>query len=61
MVVECAKPSVDDRTCDNCRHLAKKDDCFPIIIGDLPSEPFKEGHGLVYHCICYNCGHEWVL
>jgi hypothetical protein len=57
MVAECAKLSVDDRTCDNCRHLAKQDDCFPVITGELGSEPIIAFH----HCICYNCGHEWVL
>jgi hypothetical protein len=57
MAAECAELSVDDRTCEQCRTLAKPKDCFPVIQGELGSEPIVSFH----HCICYYCGHEWVL
>jgi len=53
---ECAERS----KCDHCGYRLQSKDCFEIIVGDEEAEPFKEGHGIVIHCICYQCGKEWV-
>jgi len=53
---ECAELS----KCDHCGYRLQSKDCFEIDVGDSEAEPFKEGHGTVIHCICYQCGEEWV-
>lgn len=57
MAAECVNLSADDRLCAECGHIAKQEDCFPVIAGDLGSKPVID----FYHCICYKCGAEWVL
>lgn len=57
MAAECVNLSADDRLCAECGYIAKQEDCFPVIAGDLGSEPVID----FYHCICYKCGAEWVL
>ena len=56
MAKECANRS----KCEHCGYTLKSTDCFTITIGHQESEPFKEGNGTVIHCICYQCGEEWV-
>ena len=53
MAAECVK-----RTCDNCGYTLQARDCKTIIVGELPGHP-SEGDQVV-HCICYQCGQEWV-
>ena len=57
MAAECVELSGDDRAGEQCRTLGKPNDCFPVISGDLGSEPVID----FKHRICYHGGHAWEL
>ena len=53
MVAECV-----DRKCSHCGYTLQSRDCKRIIVGNLTASPVDDRH--VIHCICYQCGEEWV-
>lgn len=56
MAVECAEYST---TCDHCGYKLQSRDCWPIVAGELGILD-ESADNLVWHCICYECGEEWV-
>ncbi len=56
MAVECAEHST---TCDHCGYTLQSRDCWPIVAGEL-GVLSEDNDNIVWHCICYQCGEEWV-
>ena len=55
MAVECANHS---SKCDHCGYTLQPRDCKKILMGELRASPEEADY--VTHCICYQCGEEWV-
>ena len=53
---ECAEKLI----CDHCGYILQSRDCHEQIVrvnnGQYPPEDIET----VLHCICYQCGEEWV-